>query len=71
MPDIRNIDQLRHAIDQGHAGDKVRHSDPAAAPLGTDAEAGGISPTPEELRSMPGQPLVAAIGKDGIFGPVR
>lgn len=36
-------------MDQGQTGDKVRHSDPAAAPLGTDAEAGGVSPTAGEI----------------------
>ena len=34
---IETTEQLRTAIDQGHAGDKVDVSDPAAAPLGTDA----------------------------------
>lgn len=42
-------DRLRKEIDEGQAGDKVAFSDPAAAPLGTDAEAGGHSPTPEEI----------------------
>lgn len=48
-PAITNVDQLRHAIDQGETADKVRASDPAAAPLGTDAEAGGVSPTLAEI----------------------
>jgi len=39
-------DQLRRAIDSGATGDKVHFPDPAAAPLGTDDEAGGFSPTP-------------------------
>jgi hypothetical protein len=34
-------EQLRAEIDSGKTGDKVGHPDPAAAPLGTDAEAGG------------------------------
>jgi hypothetical protein len=34
-------EQLRHDIDQGRTGDKVRFPDPAAAPLGTDEEAAG------------------------------
>ena len=38
---IENPDQLRIAIDQGHGADKVDATDPAAAPLGTDDEAGG------------------------------
>ena len=34
-------DRLRHDIDSGKTGDKVDFPDPSAAPLGTDAEAGG------------------------------
>lgn len=34
-------DRLRHEISSGRTGDKIAHPDPAAAPLGTDAEAGG------------------------------
>lgn len=41
-------DQIRAAIDSGRTGGKVNALDPAAAPLGTDAEAGGTPPTPEE-----------------------
>ncbi len=41
-------EQLRRAIDSGLGGDKVDFPDPAAAPLGTDDEAGGFPPTPEE-----------------------
>jgi hypothetical protein len=39
---IETTDQLRIAIDQGRGG-KVDATDPAAAPLGTDDEAGGAS----------------------------
>ena len=42
-------DKLRKEIDRGKAGDKTDFPDPAAAPLGTDAEAGGNPPTREEL----------------------
>ncbi len=42
--------KLRGDIDTGKAGDKIGFPDPAAAPLGTDAEAGGASPSPEEVR---------------------
>ncbi len=45
----RYADELRHKIDSGETGDKVRVTDPAAAPLGTDAEAGGFPPTTEEV----------------------
>lgn len=36
-----NWPQLRDRIDRGETGDKIAVEDPAAAPLGTDAEAGG------------------------------
>jgi hypothetical protein len=36
-------EQLRADIDAGRTGDKVAFPDPAVAPLGTDAEAGGHS----------------------------
>jgi len=38
------VSRIRHRIDRGHTGDKVNWPDPAAAPLGTDDEAG--SPVP-------------------------
>lgn len=44
------LEQIRGAIDSGKTGDKVPFPDPAAAPLGADAEAGGASPTKAELR---------------------
>ena len=43
-------DRLRKDIDRGRAGDKTDYPDPAAAPLGTDDEAGGNPPTEEQLR---------------------
>jgi hypothetical protein len=39
--------QVRERIDQGETGDKKVAADPAAAPLGTDAGAGG-TPTRSE-----------------------
>ncbi|AJE49044.1 hypothetical protein [Celeribacter indicus] len=42
------VDRLRDDIDRGGTGDKVAFVDPAAAPLGTDDEAAGHSPTAEE-----------------------
>jgi hypothetical protein len=45
-----NIDRFRKDIDRGRAGDKTDYPDPAAAPLGTDDEAGGHPATQEELR---------------------
>ena len=47
-------EQLRADIDAGRTGDKVAHFDPAAAPLETDAEAGGASvPFKSEARATP------------------
>jgi hypothetical protein len=37
-------EQLRADIDAGRAGSNVGRPDPAAAPLGTDEEAGGVPP---------------------------
>jgi hypothetical protein len=41
--------QLRHGINSVRGGDKVSNIDPAAAPLGTDDEAGGNPPTHQQL----------------------
>lgn len=49
MPSPKTSSQLRKDIDSGRTGDKVAFVDPAAAPLGTDAEAGGNAPAPEAL----------------------
>jgi hypothetical protein len=47
---IETTEQLRIAIDRGHGGDKVDAVDPAAAPLGTDDEAGGTPNTAAQVR---------------------
>lgn len=49
-PDLRTVDQLRDRLDRGLTGEKIPHPDPALAPLGTDAEAGGQPPTRAELK---------------------
>jgi hypothetical protein len=41
--------QLKADIDAGLTGDKVPEFDLAAAPLGTDDEAGGTPPSPEVI----------------------
>jgi hypothetical protein len=41
--------QVRDRIDRGETGDKVAVGDPAAAPLGTDAEAGGAITDADEI----------------------
>jgi hypothetical protein len=48
---IETTEQLRIAIDQGTAGDKVDVADPAAAPLGTDDEAGGTPNSTAQVRA--------------------
>lgn len=50
-----NAQQVRDDIDAGRTRDKVDHPDPATAPLGTDAEAGG-APAPVQPRSTDRQP---------------
>ena len=45
-----NVDRLRADIDSGLTGDKIPANDPAAAPLGTDDEAAGASPTLDEIK---------------------
>jgi hypothetical protein len=47
---MATTDRLRHDIDRGRGGDEVDNFDPAAAPLGTDDEAAGHSPTPAEIK---------------------
>lgn len=49
-------DKLRIAIDREGQGDKVDFPDPAAAPLGTDAEASDNPPGHEELAMEPIEP---------------
>jgi hypothetical protein len=44
-----NWSQVRERIDRGETGDKRAVGDPAAAPLGTDAEAGGASSSSEAV----------------------
>jgi hypothetical protein len=45
----KNWAQARNRIDRGETGDKIAVDDPAAAPLGTDAEAGGASTRPADI----------------------
>jgi hypothetical protein len=51
-PGKANTDQLRDDINKGRTGDKVCFPDPAAAPLGTDDEAAGCPPTPEQVAEV-------------------
>ena len=50
--DGATTEQIRHNIDQGRSGDKVRGSDPAVAPLGTDEEAAGTPIDPAVLKEV-------------------
>lgn len=47
-----NVDQLRSRIDAGDTGDKIASSDPAAVPLGVNAEARGSPPRPTPSTSL-------------------
>jgi hypothetical protein len=44
-----NWSQVRDRIDRGEMGDKIAVEDPAAAPLGTDAEAGGFGTNADDI----------------------
>ena len=46
-----NVAQLQDDIQSGRTGDKAPGFDPAAAPLGTDDEAGGSPVQPTEVRA--------------------
>lgn len=48
----QTTDELRHDIDSGKTGDKADWPDPAAAPLGTDAEASGNTPKSKTVRTQ-------------------
>ena len=54
-------------IDSGRTRDKVDFVDPAAAPLGTDAEAGGNVPQPEKVAA---EANAIAPPKQGWLAPV-
>lgn len=62
---IPTTEQLRDRIDRGLAGDKVPMPDPAAAPLGTDAEAAGAPPAPQE-RALDAADTVSNTGEPHI-----
>ena len=61
-----NVDALRARIDRGETHDKVAAEDPAASPLGTDAEAAGVSPdtTRKRARSSGLRPEAVARSAD-------
>lgn len=49
-PPAATTDAERAQIDSGQMRDKIAFPDPAAAPLGTDAEAGGAPASRDEIR---------------------
>ncbi|MGE3916843.1 MAG: hypothetical protein AB7F78_14220 [Hyphomicrobiaceae bacterium] len=62
--------QLRSTIDRGAARDKVASLDPAAAPLGTDDEAAGAPPTPEQVEmAMRHEARRQPVEPQGGWGP--
>lgn len=73
MPDQRpeNASQLRAAIDAGETRDKIAYPDPAVAPLGTDAEAGGARPEMVEAADRPRRRRVSLPARyDHLIYPV-
>lgn len=77
MPQTVNGDQLRADIDAGRTGDKIPFPDPAAAPLGTDAEADGTATAfPKERRGVAHRPgrnwggLALYIGATAAIGVI-
>ena len=62
--------QLRAAIDSGATRDKIAYPDPAASPLGTDAEAGGMPPTAAEVRRAPTWASRPRWGNDSFVYPL-
>lgn len=60
----RSAEGIRIAIDHGLKGDKVAYPDPAAAPLGTDAESAGTPPTREERAIAEERPDVATLTEE-------
>jgi hypothetical protein len=63
-----SAEQLRRDIDRGLTGDKIPAQDPAAVPLGTDDEAAGMPPTPDEVREARSR---EAIGRPPDTGLAR
>jgi len=62
-----SVDRLRHDIDRGLGGDKVRVVDPAAAPLGTDDEAAGRPVSPRRVRLARWHEIQRAVRNDAWF----
>lgn len=63
--------QLRGDINSGKTGDKTPGFDPAAAPMETDAEAGGTPPTAEEVAQARAQERRGIEGKRNSAAPEK
>jgi hypothetical protein len=59
----RNWAQAKAQIDRGETGDKIAQEDPAAAPLGTDAEAGGAATAGEDIAASARQQTSGAAAR--------
>jgi hypothetical protein len=63
--------QLRGDINSGKTGDKTPGFDPAAAPMETDAEAGGAPPTPPEVAQARANERRGIAGKRNAAAPEK
>ncbi len=66
-----NWSQTRNEIDSGRTQDKVDYPDPAAAPLGTDEEAGGAHTPVEEIAASVRKQKSPDAKKSGSKDPDR
>jgi len=66
-----NPAQVRGDIERGSTGDKLPGFDPAAAPLETDAEAGGEPLSPDQVSNISGreEPRNQGSRNEGSHGP--
>ena len=63
-----NVTHLRRDIEAGATGDKLPMLDPAASPLGTDDEAGGVPPTSAEVAAARAAERGAESASRGVGG---
>jgi hypothetical protein len=64
-----NWAQAPAQIDRGETGDKIAAPDPAAAPLGTDAEAGGVATKAEDIARSARLQMQGAAGRVAAEAP--
>jgi hypothetical protein len=63
-----NWAQVRERIDRGQTGDKIAVEDPAAAPLGTDAEAGGCRTDEQDIARAQAQRGTTSVPRRALVG---